>query len=463
LLRVGAGIRASTKNFQDQQQRDGHKASLHLLRGFWEEHDMDLIAFSANATRRSILRLAVAAGVLSMAAVPAMAQQITLNFWDMIWGDKGYPVAAQALIDRYNKENPNVKVVYRSVPWSNWYETFVTAIASGSAPDISTGGGFQAVQFYDQDAILPVDDVVKQIGDSEFEASTLDAMKYDNHYVGLPWALNVKVILYRKDVLEAAGIKPPATFEELRQAAKKTTGNGKFGIVAAGDASGAHWISHMAIANGGGLFNKDGTAGLTSERSKESLQFLTELVKDGSVNPASAGYTNNDALGAFFRGEATFILAGATAASQAGDAKSKIGVLPPLKGPHGDVQGLYFVNNIMAYKQTEHPKETMAFMKWWSDNALALWTDGHVNNLPARQSIAKNPYFTGDPDIKFVLDNYMTGARTLSQMKGGTFPVLNTIDGDGFLWSLVQAIWQGQPLEGPLDTAQSHLEEVLGN
>jgi multiple sugar transport system substrate-binding protein len=105
----------------------------------------------------------------------------------------------------------------------------------------------------------------------------------------------------------------------------------------------------------------------------------------------------------------------------------------------------------------------MAFMKWWSDNALALWTDGHVNNLPARQSIAKNPYFTGDPDIKFVLDNYMTGARTLSQMKGGTFPVLNTIDGDGFLWSLVQAIWQGQPLDGPLDTAQSHLEEVLGN
>ncbi|SFU17112.1 sugar ABC transporter substrate-binding protein [Mesorhizobium sp. YR577] len=423
---------------------------------------MDLIAFYARVTRWRALTFAVAAGVISMTVVPVAAQQVTLNFWDMNWGDKAYPAAGQALVERYNKEHPDVQVVYRSVPWSNWYETYVTAIASGSAPDISTGGGFQAVQFYDQGSILPVDDVVKEIGNSEFEASTLDAMKYDDHYVGLPWALNVKVVLYRKDILEAAGIKPPTTFDELRQAAKATTGNGKFGLVAAGDASGAHWITHIAIANGGGLFNKDGTAGLTSERSKEGLQILADMVKDGSVNPASAGYTNNDALGAFFRGEATFVLAGATAASQAGEAKSKIGILPPLKGPHGDIQGLYFVNNIMAYKQTQYPKETMAFMKWWSDNAMSLWTEGHVNNLPARQSIASNPYFTNDPDIKFVLDNYMTGAKTLSQIKGGTFPLLNTIDGDGFLWSLVQSIWQGQPLEAPLDSAQSHLEEVLG-
>lgn len=423
---------------------------------------MELTTFSARLSRRAALTLVLATGLFVTSIAPVAAQQITLNFWDMIWGDKAYPAVAQALVERYNKENPNVKVVYRSVPWSNWYETYVTAIASGSAPDISTGGGFQAVQFYDQGAILPVDDLVKKIGSSEFKASALDAMKYDNHYVGLPWALNVKVILYRKDILEAANIKPPATSEEFRDAAKKTTGNGKFGIVAAGDASGAHWISHIAIANGGGLFNKDGSAGLTSERSKEALQFLTDLVKDGSVNPASAGYTNNDALGAFFRGEATFVLAGATAASQAGDARSKIGILPPLKGPHGDVQGLYFVNNIMAYKQTQHPDETMAFMKWWSDNALILWSDGHVNNLPARQSIASNSHFTGDADIKFVQDNYLQGAKTLSQAKGGTFPLLNTIDGDGFLWSLVQAIWQGQPLDGPLGTAQSHLEEVLG-
>jgi multiple sugar transport system substrate-binding protein len=423
---------------------------------------MDFVSICTDATRRTALKLAITASILTISIAPASAQQVTLNFWDMIWGDKAYPAVGQALVDRYNKENPTVKVVYRSVPWSNWYETYVTAIASGSAPDISTGGGFQAVQFYDQGAILPVDDVVKEIGAAQFPASTLDAMKFDGHYVGLPWALNVKVMLYRKDILDAAGVKPPTTFEELRQAAKATTGKGRFGLVASGDAAGAHWISHFAIANGGGLFTPDGKAGLNSDRSKEGIQFLADLVKDGSVNPASAGYTNNDALGAFFRGEATFVLAGATAASQAGDAKSKIGILPPLKGPHGDVLGLYFVNNIMAYKQSQHPKETLAFMKWWSDNAMSLWSDGHVNNLPARQSIASNPYFTNDPDIKFVQDNYLKGAKTLSQAKGGTFPVLNTIDGDGFLWSLVQSIWQGKPLEAPLATAQSHLEEVLG-
>src|SRR5690606_33033103 len=107
---------------------------------------------------------------------------------------------------RFNAENPDIQVVYRSVPWSNWYETYVTAIASGSAPDLSTGAGFQAVQFYDQDAILPVDDLVAQMDTSDFTPGALEAMQYDGHYVALPWAIDIRVLFYRKDLLEAAGV-----------------------------------------------------------------------------------------------------------------------------------------------------------------------------------------------------------------------------------------------------------------
>ena len=35
-----------------------------------------------------------------------------------------YDVAAEALVDQYNQENPNVKVEYQSVPWDNYYQTF---------------------------------------------------------------------------------------------------------------------------------------------------------------------------------------------------------------------------------------------------------------------------------------------------------------------------------------------------
>lgn len=414
-------------------------------------------------SRRRLLQLALAGTALSLSMGQAMAQPVSIDFWDMIWGGSEYPVAAQALVDRFNAENPDIQVVYRSVPWSNWYETYVTAIASGSAPDLSTGAGFQAVQFYDQDAILPVDDLVAQMDTSDFTPGALEAMQYDGHYVALPWAIDIRVLFYRKDLLQAAGVEVPTNWQELRDAAKALTGDGKYGLVSSGDPGGMHWILASAINNGGGLFDNEGKAALAGERTLEALQFLSGLVADGSVNPASVGYVNDDARGAFFRGEAAFLLNGPGLPDQAGEAKDQIGIVPPIAGPHGDVGTISWVNNIMVYNQTEHPEETFAFLKWWSENATTLWTDGYAGGLPARNSIAADPYFQDNANIKYVIDTYLPVAKAMSETVGGTFPALNEVDGDGFLMSLVQAIWQGQPLDGPVATAQAHLEEILAD
>lgn len=415
------------------------------------------------ASRRTVLKLALASTAMSLTMAPAFAQAVTIDFWDMIWGGPEYPVAAQALVDKYNAEHPEVQVVYRSVPWTNWYETFVTAIASGSAPDLSTGAGFQAVQLYDQGAIMPVDEVVAQLDPNDFVANALEALRYDDHYVGLPWAVDTRVLFYRKDLLEAAGVAVPTNWAELREAAKALTGDGKYGIVTSGDSTGMHWLLASSINNGGGLFDAEGKPALTSERTTEAVQMLADLVADGSVNPASVGYVNDDARGSFFRGEAAFYLGAPLVPDQAGDAREFIGIVPPIASPHGDVGTVNWVNNVMVYNQTEHPAETMAFLKWWSDNGLTLWTEGFAGNPPARVSIANNDYFQSNPNVKYVLDTYLPISKPMSATAGGTFPQLNAIDGDGFLISLMQSVWQGQPIEANLATAQSHLEEIMAD
>ena len=128
---------------------------------------------------------------------------VDLQFWDMIWGPPEYIDAGKALVAQFNQEHPDITVTYRSIPWTNWYQTFVTAIGSGTAPDISTGAGYQAVQLYDQGAILPIDDVISQWKSNgkldDFLPNTIDILKYDNHYVALPWAIDIRVWYYRKD------------------------------------------------------------------------------------------------------------------------------------------------------------------------------------------------------------------------------------------------------------------------
>jgi multiple sugar transport system substrate-binding protein len=91
---------------------------------------------------------------------------VDLQFWDMIWGGPEYIDTGKALVAQFNQDHPDITVTYRSIPWTNWYQTFVTAIGSGTAPDLSTGAGYQAVQLYDQGAILPIDDLI-----SEWKAS----------------------------------------------------------------------------------------------------------------------------------------------------------------------------------------------------------------------------------------------------------------------------------------------------
>ncbi|SCM74983.1 Extracellular solute-binding protein family 1 [uncultured Pleomorphomonas sp.] len=402
-----------------------------------------------------------AASMMALGLTVASAAPIELNFWDMNWGGTAYVDAAKALVDEFNKNHADVQVTYRSVPWSNWYETYVTAIASGSAPDISTGAGFQAVQFYDFGEILPVDDVVAAIGPDAFSKGTLDAVKWDDHYIALPWMVDIRAIFYRTDLLTTAGIEPPTTWDEFRAAAKKLSGSGTYGIVSSGDSGGSHWVPTSMINNGSGMFDSERKAAMTSERSMEALDFLGGLVADGSVNPSSTGYTSDDARGSFQRGEAGFILDGPNLPELISDAKNKTAVLPPLKGPHGDLGTVYWVNNIMVYKQSKHPKETMDFLKWWSDNQLSLWTKGDSNGIPARMEYQKDPYFQGRKHVAYIIDNYLPVARPMSAVAGGTFPAMNEVDGDGFLRTLVQKIWQGQSAVDAAREAQAHLEELL--
>ncbi len=49
----------------------------------------------------------------------------------------------------------------------------------------------------------------------------------------------------------------------------------------------------------------------------------------------------------------------------------------------------------------------------------------------------------------------------MSATAGGTFPAMNEVDGDGFLRTLVQKIWQGQSVADAAQEAQAHLEELL--
>src|SRR3984893_290688 len=394
--------------------------------------------------------------LIAMASVVTLIHPLTgnakdhvdLQFWDMIWGGPEYIDSGKALFAQFNQEHPDITVTYRSIPWTNWYQTFLTAIGSGTAPDLSTGAGYQAVQLSDQGAILPIDDLISEWKTNgkldDFLPKTVETLKYDNHYVALPWGIDIRIWYYRKDLFEQAKLQPPTNWQEFKSAAQALT-NAKadqYGVVSGGDTGGSHLLLTLMFNNGGGLFTSDRKLDLSSDRNMEALKFLADLVKNHDVYPASAAYSSEDALSAFSQGKGALILSNPGLSGRLPKIADKFGVVKPLTGPHGEQGTIFWVNNIMLYKQGKHPAETKMFLAGWSGYQDDLWTKCQVSQLPTRKSFAADPYFQGNAETKFILDNYLPVAKTTATHASGIFPKLNEVEGEGALQSLSQRLLQ---------------------
>jgi multiple sugar transport system substrate-binding protein len=395
------------------------------------------------------------------------SKPVEITFWDMAWGPASYAETGKKLVEKFNSENPNIKVTYQSTPWANWYQTFVNAIASGSPPDISTGAGFQAFQFTDSNEILPIDDVIEDFKKSgkldDFVPGSVEALKYNGHYVALPWQIDVRVPWYRKDLFEKAGITtPPKTWDELRASLKKLSVNGNYGLVLpGGDTIGIHGMFTLMLNNGSGLFTADKKVDFMNERNVEAVQYISDLVRDGSINPAMTGMNRDDAFKEFGTGRGAVYFNNASLPDYVPEVKDKLAVLEPLAGPHGEKQTLGWINNIMIYKQSKHPNEAKVFLKWWTENNKPLWTEGKAGGFPAKKSFTQDPFWQNDTNLKLISEKYLPIMKITGNKYPSGFPELNQIEGDGSMTQLVQKILSGKPVKESMQEAEKKIKEIM--
>lgn len=115
--------------------------------------------------------------------------------------------------------------------------------------------------------------------------------QYNDRYVAFPFAAYANVLAYRKDLFDAAGLKPPASMEELVEDAKKLTDGAKnqYGFVAngkLGPAVAQDWMQYNAQM-GGAIMGEDGKPALNSEANVKSLgvykQLFAEAAPPGAI------------------------------------------------------------------------------------------------------------------------------------------------------------------------------------
>ena len=108
----------------------------------------------------------------------------------------------QAAADAFMTEHPKVKINIETYSWADFYTKWTTGLASGNVPDMSTAQAGQVVEMINADAIIPLDDMIDEIGRDRFYESPIQEMTYDGSCYAVPIYSHAFVMWYRKDLLE---------------------------------------------------------------------------------------------------------------------------------------------------------------------------------------------------------------------------------------------------------------------
>ncbi len=115
--------------------------------------------------------------------------------------------------------------------------------------------------------------------------------EYQGRQYAFPLGGYANVLNYRKDLFDAAGIKPPTTQEEMLEAAKKLTdaAKGVYGIALLGAGSaGAQDFMAFVQQHGGTILDKDGKPQVNTADNVKTLEYFGSLFK--YAPPGNADY-----------------------------------------------------------------------------------------------------------------------------------------------------------------------------
>ncbi|KZE84379.1 sugar transporter [Paenibacillus elgii] len=304
-------------------------------------------------------------------------------------------------IQEFESKHPNVKVKYEVIA-DQYMDVIKTRLIGGEGPDVFYLDAFEAPALIEKGVIEPLDSYVKPEFDvADFEEPLLNAFKVGGKTYGFPKDSSTLAMFYNKKHFEEAGItKPPTTWEELQDAAKKLTKTegGKTVRFGFGVAPELARQMYMAQAFGGKVSDDKGNAAFASPEALKGLQLVVDLrnkdKSSGEPKEVGAGWGGE----MFGQGKASIVFEGNWAipflSNNYKDLQYATAELPTVNGKKGTMAFTvaYVMNK--ASKKKEASWELISYltgkegMKTWTSKGFAL---------PTRKSVAKELGYDKDP------------------------------------------------------------------
>lgn len=358
----------------------------------------------------------------------------------------------QAAADKFMEENPGVNINIETFSWSDFYTKWTTGLASGNVPDMSTALPGHVVEMMDAEAIVPLDDLIDDIGRDRFSEAALSEGEKDGECYSVPLYSHAQVMWYRKDLLDAAGLEVPTTWEEFAEAAKTLTADGVYGCsfpCGSGDLMATRFLNFYVRSGGGSLLTDDLKADLTSDLAIDGINYWLDIYENCSPKD-SVNYQVLDQANLFYQGKTAFDFNSGFQISgvetNSPDLVDDIDCAPLPRLNEGDpVYGAETSNiPMVVWSNSEHPEICKAFIETLYDE------DTYIEFLQATP-VGMLPSITGISDTEAYQSN-----ETVQEFANAEQVISEAVD-----LSAAIGFEHGPSLEAGLLTSQSIIEEMF--
>jgi multiple sugar transport system substrate-binding protein len=345
-----------------------------------------------------VLTLAVAASLVAGGTAWAQGKTITLS---MLAGYKEDVLRAN--LPEFEKKT-GIKVQIDGAPIGDLYKKQVLSLSSAARYD---------AVFMDEPWIAPLSEFLLPLTErargydmTDFVPTALAAGAFQGVQYALPVDPNMQLLVYRKDLFDQKGMKPPTTWDELMAAAKAFTDPAKeqYGIAmtASSDIQTCLYMLVSMWSQGAELVTADGKGGVNTPAGRKGAEIFLELLKYAPPNVRS--YTFPDVNKAIQTGQVAMAIQWASGAKPMEDptrsqVAGKLGyTLVPKAVRQTPMRGVWTIG---IPKNSPNQDAAWEFAKWFSSKEFGL----AATKFPSASSAIHSPRVSvlQDPGTKAAL------------------------------------------------------------
>jgi N,N'-diacetylchitobiose transport system substrate-binding protein len=298
--------------------------------------------------------------------------------------------------DDFAAKHTDIKATVQIQEWNGIGPKIIGALASKDAPDVIEVGNTQVAQYSASGGVKDLTDKKSDLKGDDWIAGLAGPGNYEGKQFGIPYYAANRVVVYRKDLFQAAGITtPPKTRQEwLADTAKVNTG-GNQGIYLPGQ--NFYVLSGFIWDEGGDLAVKDGDTwkgALETPEALKGMDFYKQIQALGK-GPKDSDEAKPTQTDVFAQGKVAQMIAVPGAAeliAQANPAlKDKLGFFP-IPGKTADKPGAVFTggSDLIIPAASANQDAAYTFIKdlageqWQTDLAKSM------KYVPNRTSLASS-------------------------------------------------------------------------